>query len=331
MINNKFNRRGKILFLLLFSAILSSCSMIKSVNEQEQQIPEKIQTAEAQLARGVNSYSQYDYRQARHFFHSALHTYRSIDNLQGIILSVTNLAKTALALGDIRRAEDYVAKAKILINTSSQSQSHNIIEHLAIVESSIKIEQHEYIAAKIILQPLLDKKTLVDSAITTAALQNRVRIAIAEQDQDAIEWLQHYAQMVSRSQQSSQQARLMRFNAALSKNSEAQNSFYNKAMQLYRSHANQVGIAATLEEWSQQQFHLKQYHVAVDQLERALFIRIDLKDRINSIAILIKLHKIYQVLNNKDKQRKTSIWLKELSSRAFSRWSDLAEDYNSYP
>ncbi len=324
-------RQLKLIFLLLSTAILFSCSIIKLETNQKQQLPDKIQTAENFLARGVSSYTQYHYKQAGIFFNNALYAYRSIDNPHGIILSLSNLAKTALALGNIDLAEQYVVKAKKIITTSEKSFNNKVINHLKIVESSIRIEKQQYRAAKEILQPLLDAKQSPSSVFRSAALQNRVRIAIAEDDPDTAKWLQQFNQQISSSHQNSYTARLMRFKATLSQDSQEQNSYYNKALNIYRSSAHQVGIAATLEEWSQQQYQLQQFHVAIDKLVRALFIRIDLKDRRHSILNLDKLHKLYHLSGDKEKERQTIMWLKKISSNDFSRWNELAEAYNTYP
>ncbi|MBE9526447.1 MAG: hypothetical protein IME94_05670 [Proteobacteria bacterium] len=321
----------KLIFLLLSTAILFSCSIIKLETNQKQQLPDKIQTAEKLLAHGVSNYNKYNYKQAGIFFNNALYAYRSIDNPRGIILSLSNLSKIALALGNVQLAEQYLVKAKNILAASGKSFNNKISNNLIMVESSIQIEKQQYNIAKNILQPLLDPKLSPASEYRIAALQNRVRIAIAEHDPYAAEWLQQFSQATSKSHQTSYTARLMRFKAALSQDSQENNSYYNKALNIYRSSAHQVGIAATLEEWSQQQFQLQQYRSAIDKLVRALFIRIDLKDRRHSILILEKLYKLYPLTANKEKEKQTIMWLKKISSNDFSRWNELAEAYNTYP
>lgn len=321
----------KLIFLLLSTAILFSCSIIKLETNQKQQLPDKIQTAEKLLAHGVSNYNKYNYKQAGIFFNNALYAYRSIDNPRGIILSLSNLSKIALALGNVQLAEQYLVKAKNILAASGKSFNNKISNNLIMVESSIRIEKQQYNIAKNILQPLLDPKLSPAPEYRIAALQNRVRIAIAEHDPHAAEWLQQFSQATSKSHQTSYTARLMRFKAALSQDSQEKNSYYNKALNIYRSSAHQVGIAATLEEWSQQQFQLKQYHIAINKLVRAFFIRIDLKDRRHSILILEKLYKLYPLTANKEKEKQTIMWLKKISSNDFSRWNELAEAYNTYP
>ncbi|MCK5667097.1 MAG: tetratricopeptide repeat protein, partial [Thiotrichaceae bacterium] len=265
MINKKLHKQGKILILLLSISVLFSCSIIKLENKQKQQVPDKVQQAENLLARGVASYRQYNYTQAGAFFNKALYAYRSIDNPQGIILSLSNLAKTSLALGNVPLAVKYLTKAKNIIATAEKPFNNKIINHLIIVESSIKIEKKEYNSAIKILQPLLETSHSPDSELRIAALQNRVRIAIAQHDPHTAQWLQQFSQSISNSQQNNYSARLLRFKAALSHNSDEQNTYYHQALKIYRDNANQVGIAATLEEWSQQQYQLKQYHAATDK------------------------------------------------------------------
>ncbi|MCU7835215.1 MAG: hypothetical protein KZQ83_08145 [gamma proteobacterium symbiont of Taylorina sp.] len=321
--------RNTIVLFLMMS--LLSCAMTSDTEESQQ--PERIRDAENLLVRGVADYSQSDYLQAGIFFTRALHLYRSIDNPQGIVLSCINLAKTSLVTGDILRAEAFVDKAKSILHSSLLLQREHLINYLAIVDSSIKIEKMEYHAAKEILQPLLDTAYSKQSEINIAAVQNRLRIAIEEQASDAFVWMQSYSDLLqlSESPRLNQNARLLRFKAALNDNVEEQNQNYNMALNLYRQAAHRMGIAATLEEWAQQQYENQYYHAAANKLRRALFIRIELKDRRNSQAILVILQKIYRQSGNRAKEKQSVLWLEQLSSVEFAQWNNLLGDYNNYP
>jgi len=318
-------------FVFLLILTLPSC-IIKTANEVKQE-PAKIQSAESFLAKGFISYSQYEYEQAAVFFTDALRTYRSIDNPEGIVLSCINLSKTFLAKGNIRLAEAFIEKAKVIVASSPELQKSYLMNHIAIVASSIAIDKKNYVTAKEIIQPLLDKERSIVIDISIAAVQNRARIAVAEQAYDAEKWVQNFEAKLNASElpKPNQKARLLRFKAVLAHHRKQYDSDFAAALNLYRQTAHQTGIAATLEEWAEKQYQSLQYHASIEKLMRSLFIRIDLKDRKNAQSILALLEKNYHHLANTIQEQKTALWLVQLKSSDFNNWNNLFADYNDYP
>ena len=120
------------------------------------------------------------------------------------------------------------------------------------------------------------------------------------------------------------QARLARFKANLSDDSEKQNSYFGEALNIYRTQANRSGIAATLHEWADAQIQKKQTDDAIDKLQRALYIRQSLQDRKNSLKILGSLARISD--NSIIRE-----WVEKLQNKQFKQWDEFIAAFNRFP
>jgi tetratricopeptide (TPR) repeat protein len=284
--------------------------------------PALIISAEKSLELGVSNYTRNDFIKAQHHFERALFLYRNIDNPNGITSSYLNLAKTQLATGQTDAARDYTEKAQIVI----MREQLRIFDHnLSLIKSSIAIEKEELSQAKQKLDKLLNS-AINNNAIKTAVLQNRTRIALAENDSNAQEWIKKYENSLSNNGQNSalNKARLLRFKALLKK--EAATEKLHKALDLYREVAHSPGIAATLTEWAAVNTENKDYKNAVNKLQRALFIRSNLHDRKNTKKILQQLASNYNKLGEAKKENRTNYWLKKLENKNFSEWDAATYD-----
>jgi tetratricopeptide (TPR) repeat protein len=312
--------------ILLATAMLATLLTACASSEQKPR-PELIEQADKTISSGVYSYNQADYAKAEELFTKALYRYRGIDNPEGVASSCIDLAKTVLSQGDTDVAKQWIDSAQHVIETAGLIQLKN---HVTIVSSSIAIETRDYVSAKQLLAPLLDDadKT-IDTATRLAALQNRTRIAFAENNEAAV-WTERYAKLVAPNEPL-HQARLARFRAALATDDETGNVQYNIALTIYRKQAHRPGIAATLSEWAQREIETKQYDSAKDKLGRALFIRAELMDRNNCREILDLYARIYAATNNEDRHTETVKWIELLTSADFSQWQELTQAFSGFP
>jgi len=313
----------RAIFALSLSALLFACAS----SEQRQPRPELIEQADKTISSGVFSYNQADYVRAEELFTKALYLYRGIDNPEGIASSCINLARTTLSRGDTEAARQWIDSAKRVIETGGTDRLNN---HVIIVSSSIAIETGEYDAAKSLLAPLLDEadKT-IDLPTRLAALQNRTRIAFAENSEAAM-WTERYAKLITLDE-TLHQARLARFRAALASDDAGSDAQFSTALAIYRSQAHRPGIAATLSEWAQRDIGHQRYDSAKNKLGRALFIRAQLMDRVNCREILVELQRVYSDTNSADRLAATRNWIEQLDAAGFDQWQQLTEAYSGYP
>ena len=311
------------LLALSMSILLLSCAS----SEQKQPPPVLIEQADKTISSGVFSYNQSDYAKAEELFTRALSRYRGIDNPEGVASSCINLAKTRLSQGDVNAARQWIDSARHVIETGELNHLNN---HVTIVSSSIAIESQDYDAAKQLLAPLLnDADKTIDKPTRLAALQNRTRIAFAENSEAAV-WAERYSKQVT-PDYPLHQARLARFRAALATDDESGSAQFNIALDIYRKQASRPGIASTLSEWAQSEIEYHHYNSAINKLERALFIRAELMDRGNCREILAALKRAYTNTNDADRLTITGSWIEKLDSTGFHQWPELAEVYSPFP
>jgi tetratricopeptide (TPR) repeat protein len=300
--------------------ILSACTSNPAENP-----PELLSEADTLISNGVAQYNLANYAKATILFEQAMYVYRSIDNPGGIASAYINLAKTAIAQHDLSRADYWLAQTQSIVDTEQLTVISN---HISIIASSIAIEQNDFDTAKNLLTTLLaEENKTIDAQTRLAAVQNRTRIAFAE-NKNPQEWTARFAKLASDNNPQSQ-ARLARFNAALGKLSKDQDAHYQQALTIYRKLAWRPGLAATLTEWAEQNVIAGNHDAARNKLERALLIRLDLQDNYNTALVLQLLGNVYASLDQPAKQQRAANWQQQISNPDFYDWDKVMKDFES--
>ena len=318
-------RRNKSLILVALCFSVLACASSPDVEQR----PKLLVSAEKSLEFGVDNYNQNNFEKAEAHFDRALFLYRNIDNPNGIISSCLNIAKTKLSAGHINDARDYAEQARVIIQ---QEQLNGYSQRLTLIRTSIAIEDGDYTDARQMLDNLLEKKsTPNNSSIRTAALQNRTRVAFLTNATDTADWVNKYRNTLDNPEQNTtlNRARLLRFEAAL--NPAAAEKKMGKALSHYRKAAHSPGIAVTLSEWAAYDTSQRKTKNAVNKLQRALFIRINLHDIKNSQKILGQLSSNYSQLGETSRSERANYWHKKLDSEFFEEWDTIRFEFESYP
>lgn len=318
------NTISKTVLLIASIALLAAC-----VGGPVEKRPEVVEQAYKSLGAGVSNYNDSKYSLAQSHFNNALRIFRSIDHQEGAASSCLNIAKVFLERGEVKSAQEYLTIAESIITSSALN---NLTDHLAISKSSLAIANGDYSNAKQILKPLTNIKQ--DNSIKLAAIQNRIRIAIAETDLGTARSLTtSFEKSLDTAGQAntSYQARLFRFQAALSSDSTSADENLGRALTIYRQHTHRPGIASTLHEWGD--IHLKNNKAtaASEILLRALYIRQSIEDKAGSIRLLESLNKAYVALGLTDMSKRTELWVNRVSAADFNHWDKFTEAFNSYP
>ena len=306
------------LILLTMLMQLSACA-----SQPTEKLPELLGEANILISNGVEQYNLANYTKAMALFEQAMYIYRSIDNPSGIASAYINLAKTAITQHDLYRAQHWLTQTRAIVDAE---QLNALQHHITIIESSIAIEKNELENAKVILNDLLDNSNKnIDTETRLAAVQNRTRIAFAE-NQDAQAWTTRYASLLSEDHPHAQ-ARLARFQAALSTDPIEQEQHYRHALEFNRALAWRPGIAATLSEWAEQNIKRKNFAGAQNKLERTLLIRLDLQDNYNTVLVLQQLENVYASLNQPARQQRAIYWQQQISNPDFYDWDKVMKDF----
>jgi len=319
--SNKY--RSIILIALCMSII--ACAGTPGVDQR----PKLLISAKTSLELGVENYNQNNFEKAEAHFDRALFLYRNIDNPNGIVTSCLNIAKTKLSAGHVNDARAYTEQAQIIIQ---QEKLNEYSQRLTLIQTSIAIENGDYTSARQMLDNLLNEKSTPDSvSIRTATLQNRTRVAFLTNDSDTGDWINKYSNALNNSEQNTalNRARLLRFEAAL--NPDTAEKKLGKALSHYRKTAHGPGIAATLSEWATYDATQGKTKNAVNKLQRALFIRTNLRDIKNSQKILEQLSSSYNQLGETSRSERASYWQKKLDSKFFEEWDAIRFEFEGYP
>lgn len=278
------------------------------------------------LDQGVQHYSINDYPKAIDLFEKALLQYRSIDNQAGIANSCLNLAKTYMAINNNQVAAEYLLRADAVIE---QASLHQLDKHLSLLKSSLAINNALYDQA---IQELDQVLTSQNIQIQLAALKNRTTVAFLQNDTDKLQWLEKYRTLQNSNPDNtaSHTARILRFEAETTDDGDKKAELLSQSLSISQSLATRTAIAATLTQWADFDLEDKRLQEAEDRYLRALFIRHQLGDVKNSLAILEQLKLLYSK-SDTEKEKLVQSWIDRLHNHDLSAWNRLYSDFDLYP
>ncbi|VAW51497.1 hypothetical protein MNBD_GAMMA05-2093 [hydrothermal vent metagenome] len=314
-------RSQQYLTLCLLTMLLAACS-----GTSKKPLPVSITSPDNFLNQGVSQHNNNDYPIAIRLFKKALKQYRSIDNQSGIAISCMNIAKSYMASNHNNAAQQYLNKASSIINAA---QLKKLEDHLNLLKSSLAIKNQSYAQAIQLLKILLVSK---NTNIKLAALKNRTLISFNQQDENRQSWLNEYKILQSENSlnTNSHLARILRFEAELTDSESKKVALLTQSLSVSRKLANRTAIAANLTQWANLDVQKKRFKEAEDKLLRALFIRHQIGDKENSLALLKQLNLIYMESNNY-KQTYAKIWIEKLTQDQLIDWDQLFSKFETYP
>ena len=323
MCNNIF--RSSLLWLFIVGISLLEISACSS-GAAEKPEPKSITSPAQLLDQGIQKYNDNDYQHAITYFEKSLLQYRSIDSATGIAQSSLNMAKTLMAINNDQLAAEYIQKAGTIIQ---QENLNNLTEHLHLLKSSLAIKHTAYDDALHELEAVLNSN---NATTRLAALKNRTKIAFLKSDTDKQIWLGKYKTLQQKSPEitRSHKARILRFEAELTKDASEKKNHLKQSLDISRELANRPAIAATLSQWAAVDSETGNADAAEDKILRALFIRHQLGDVKNSLSLIKQLDVLYKNSDNK-KQSITKAWINKLSNHDLSDWNSLFLDFETYP
>ncbi len=286
--------------------LLSACSGVSDTR------PEPVRKSEYFLERGVNAFENSDYVAATDFLRKALAHYRSIDDTTGILLSRINLAETALAAANFDAAAEQITAAEAI---SKMPEYREYQPRLILLRAQVHWRQRQTEETLQLLSTLLpafdeeQRSREKANLLTLGATTLRTDIAFTRDDddkQEARQWLRRLALMLPATEGDTElhHARLLRFEAQLAYHDNAPQDALNKLEQsllLYRDAAARPAIAATLTESGQLLMKMQRWQEAEEKLQRALFIRLWIMDRIGSSELFEQLQLVYRQLGDEER------------------------------
>lgn len=229
----------------------------------------------------MQAYADNRYLEARNYFERALIQYRSVDDRNGQLDALVDLADSALEQGEYAAARTYLANADSILASSTFT---TIAPHVALLHAYVDLQAGDNAGAAARLDKLLaDSKLPAD--IRQAALFARTQIAFDLDAGDADQWLDRLGNSLGKHSDATDSARYRRLQALAARKHGDINkaaALYQSALDSYRKIYYRPGIAATLEEWSDMSVARQDWPAARDRLQRALDIRLWMYDRTHS-------------------------------------------------
>ena len=295
------------IYLILALLLLSGCSSIRDER------PQPIRQGEYYLQQGVSAYEESDYVTAIDFFSKSLAYYRSIDHIDGVLLSHINLIEAALSSGNFKEAEKNITAAEGLVKQNSTTQ---FLPRLKLLRAQVHWRRKETDQALQLLEQLLpefdseqrSKVTPDPHLLSTATLRTAIAFSEKSELHDAKIWLRRLSLMLSRTSGRTElhQARLLRFEAQLAfSEGEPQQALskLDKALHIYRQGAVRPAIAATLTDTGKLFMKMEEWEKAEETLQRALYIRLWIMDRHGTAELMELLQQVYQSLGDEEGYR----------------------------
>jgi tetratricopeptide (TPR) repeat protein len=283
--------------LLRTILLLTATTLLYACGSKPMPQPAAVTNSRDAMSLGMQAYADNRYLEARGYFERALVQYRSVDNLEGQLDALVDLADSALGQGEYAAARTYLANAD---STLVNGKFAIIAKHIALLNAYADMQAGDNAQASTRFDKLLaDPGTSTD--IQQAALFGRTQVAFDLNAADTDQWLDKLGAALGKNPDAISSARYQRLQAlAARKHGDIQQAttLYQSALDSYRSSYYRPGIAATLEEWADLSMAQNDWVGAHDRLHRALDIRLWMYDRTHSEKDFEKLSQTDTKLGN---------------------------------
>lgn len=267
---------------LLMTAMLAGCG------SRPARQPAVMVNSDADMVLGMRAYQDDNYSEARNYFSRALAQYRSVDDRNGQLNALMDLADSALGQGEYMAAREYLSEAEQIVADGKHS---SFKPHIALLDAYADMQVGDSQSAATRLDSLLNAST-TPADVRMAALFARTQTAFDLKSDDATAWLDKLGAALSSNTDVLYQARYQRLQALAAQahgDSQKADALFAQALDTYRGSYYRPGIAATLEEWAGVSMQQKDWAGAREQLQRALDVRLSMYDRTHSINDLENL------------------------------------------
>jgi hypothetical protein len=282
---------------LAITGALATALMLAACGSRPTPQPATVSSSRDAMTLGMQAYMDDRYLEARNYFERALVEYRSVDNVEGQLDALVDLADSALGQGEYQSARAYLTNADALL----VNRNYSVIKaHIALLHAYADMQAGDDNAALARLDTLRNTSGVPDN-VTQSALFARTQVAFDLDAGDSAQWLARLGSSLGKHPNALANARYQRLQAlAARKQGDVKKAaaLYENALQGYRGVYYRPGIAATLEEWADMSADVQQWSDARDRLRRALDIRLWLYDRNHAEKNLEKLAEADTKLGN---------------------------------
>lgn len=269
--------------LLIFSLNSVSCTSAPDLR------PDVYRQADNLLELGVGAYKNDYYQRAVKYFSQAVELYQSVADVEGIDKARFNLANATLAFSDFS-----ATKKQIDFLKQQQAQSllsSKLVKRLLLLEVKFYFLQQDYVQALAVIKPLLSQPLNLTMLATLA------RLEVLNSGATKFHWLDEFQKALDKTELKSakQQVilkRILAYVAFKKSDYEQAEVLWNQVLVYYQQQGKRRGIADCLESLAELELASGNQTRAVVLWNRALKIRLWLKDEYKVGKIRKQLFKI---------------------------------------
>lgn len=293
------------LLIIIAIATLFACSS----SPERKPLPEPVSDARDAHELAIDAFNAGRYRDAIAGFHRAERRFLSLDDPHGVAAAAISQAEILLLLGENDDAAKSLQRAKVAIaHTGNKALS----ERAQLMEARLAMENEPSTARKLL-------NTLSDAMTPSVVAQVRLLSCELEMRQGETNCATNLAAdglaMTARIAHLQARAALQRGDL------EAASVQLESALDIYRSLAFRPGIAAVHESSGDLAMQTDKREVAKEHLERALYLRLWIRDRVHAAEVLTRLAELGD--NNELYQRWRTALLDESGE---PEWENMMEE-----
>lgn len=268
---------------------LSLITLIACTNSPDLR-PDVYINADSLLQSGINAYKEDRYPVAIQHFNRAMTFYESVDDEHGVIKARLNLANTALAYSDFKAAKTQIENLKQ--QSTKGLLAASLTQRLIFLQTKFYFAQQDYANALDTIKPLLEQPPFSLKLLATMARLEALNSRATE-----TLWLNKFQQALAKLELKNikQQMVLNRILAHYAVKEEDYNQaeiLLNTALNYYKKQASRRAIADCLEQLAEIAQLKNNLSKAREQWNKALKIRLWLKDEYKAEYIRKQLLKI---------------------------------------
>ncbi|HEX7047653.1 MAG TPA: hypothetical protein VF275_08805 [Gammaproteobacteria bacterium] len=259
--------------IIIAIAMLAACSS----SPERKPLPEPVTDARDAYELAVDAFNVGRYRDAIAGFHRAERRFLSLDDPHGVSAAAISQAEIQLLLGENDNAAKSLQGAKAAI---ARTGNKALSERVQLMQARLAMEDDPANARKLL-------STLGDAMTPSVATQARLLLCELEMLQGETDCA---ASLTADGPSTTARIAHLQARAALQRGDlEAANVKLERALDIYRSLAFRPGIAAVHESSADLAMQANKREVAKEHLERALYLRLWIRDRVHAAEILAQL------------------------------------------
>lgn len=300
----------RMIVLLAVVMLTTACSN----NGQPRPEPETVQDARQMQKYGLDAFAAGRYQEAIENFHAAEKHFMSVDDPRGVAIAAISQAESWLIYSETDKAGSALARA---IEATKRIENAELDYRLKLLQARVREPGRE-------LQQLLDELRHAPEPIAAQATLLACEHALASGKPQCAEDLSSEDPLtMARMEQLKAEA------ATLAGHHSEAIRHLDFAAHVFRESVYRPGLASVYETRARLHAERGEYQQAADALKRALYLRLWIRDRIHSIALVDELATLVERSRGSERDealQRYDAWRNALREEETPEWDAMLDD-----